>query len=218
MQKLFVMLFKINRRLLMLISMGWSYAYCKVLFYGQNLSVEGFETEGIPYVSVANGGTCSIGTGFKMKNKLSANPIGPAQPCLFFVDSKAKLTIGNNVGMSQAALVCHLSITIGDNVKLGGGVYVYDTDFHSIFPQIRKDPQRDLKYKIKKPVIIKNNAFIGAHSIILKGVTIGENSVVGAGSVVTKNIPDNEVWAGNPARLIKTLSAEEISDTVHILS
>lgn len=52
-------------------------------------------------------------------------------------------------------------------------------------------------------VKICKDAFIGAHSIICNSVTIGANSIVGAGSVVTKNIPDNEIWAGNPARYIK---------------
>lgn len=52
------------------------------------------------------------------------------------------------------------------------------------------------------PIKIKKGAFIGANSIILKGVEIGENSVIGAGSVVTQNVPDKEIWAGNPARFI----------------
>lgn len=56
-----------------------------------------------------------------------------------------------------------------------------------------------------KPILIKEGAFIGAHAIVLKGVTIGKYSVIGAGSVITKDIPDNEVWAGNPARFIKKL-------------
>ena len=55
------------------------------------------------------------------------------------------------------------------------------------------------------PVIIKDGAFIGAHSIILKGVIIGEKSIVGAGSVVTKSIPDGEIWAGNPAKFIRKI-------------
>ena len=50
---------------------------------------------------------------------------------------------------------------------------------------------------------IKENAFIGCHTVICNSVTIGKNSIVGASSVVTKDIPDNEVWAGNPARFIK---------------
>lgn len=51
-------------------------------------------------------------------------------------------------------------------------------------------------------VLIKKNAYIGMNSLIIKPVTIGENSIIGAGSVVTHDIPDNEIWAGNPARCI----------------
>lgn len=55
------------------------------------------------------------------------------------------------------------------------------------------------------PVTIKERAFLGANTIITKSVTIGKRAVVGAGSVVTKDIPDYEVWAGNPARFIKKI-------------
>lgn len=50
---------------------------------------------------------------------------------------------------------------------------------------------------------IRKGAFVGTKTIICNAVTIGEGAIVGAGSIVTKNIPDNEVWAGNPARFIK---------------
>lgn len=52
-------------------------------------------------------------------------------------------------------------------------------------------------------VTIGESAFIGANSIIKQGVTIGENVVVGAGSVVLQNIPNNEIWAGNPAKKLR---------------
>lgn len=52
-------------------------------------------------------------------------------------------------------------------------------------------------------VYIGDSVFIGANTIIAKNVTIGHNVMIGAGSVVTKNIPDNEVWAGNPAKFIR---------------
>ncbi len=53
-------------------------------------------------------------------------------------------------------------------------------------------------------ISIGNRCFIGCNSTIMPGVRIGNNCIVGACSVVTKNIPDNEVWAGNPARFITT--------------
>lgn len=52
-------------------------------------------------------------------------------------------------------------------------------------------------------VHIGDGCFIGANSIICKDVKIGKNSIIAAGSVVTKDIPDNEIWGGNPARYIK---------------
>lgn len=79
---------------------------------------------------------------------------------------------------------------------------IYDTDFHPLYPEQRIGTGNHGK---AQPVLLKENVFIGAHTIILKGVTVGRNSVVGAGSVVTKSIPDNEIWGGAPARYIKKL-------------
>lgn len=52
-------------------------------------------------------------------------------------------------------------------------------------------------------VVVGNDTFIGANAVVKQGVKIGNNTVIGAGSVVLNNIPDNETWAGNPARRIK---------------
>lgn len=56
---------------------------------------------------------------------------------------------------------------------------------------------------IEGKVELKDFCFIGAGSIICSPVQIGKNAIVGAGSVVTKDIPDNEIWAGCPAKFIK---------------
>lgn len=106
--------------------------------------------------------------------------------------------------MTTTCIAAWEKVTIEDNVLVGGDCKIYDTDFHPIkfAPRIQYD-----RSQIKcAPITICEGAWIGAHSIILKGVTIGKRSVVGAGSVVTHDIPDDEVWAGNPARFIRKLS------------
>ena len=74
--------------------------------------------------------------------------------------------------------------------------------FHSLNTSIRNSNQDRLHAK-RKHVNIGDNVFIGAHTTILKGVTIGNNVIIGACSVITKDIPENEIWAGNPANFIK---------------
>lgn len=176
----------------------------RVLFACNGVKYGQYKTTGVPYVMVARGGRCTIGDNFHMNNGIEGNPIGCYSKCTFFVDRGAELKIGKDVGISQSAIICHRSITIGDYVKIGGGVKIYDTDFHSLDPSIRKSKE-DLSHREEKPVEIGNNVFIGAYTIILKGVTVGENSIVGAGSVVTKSIPANQIWAGNPAKFIREL-------------
>ena len=61
---------------------------------------------------------------------------------------------------------------------------------------------------IVKPVVIKENVWIGSHCLILPGVEIGEGAVVGAGSVVTKNVPALAVVGGAPAKVIKWRNEE----------
>ncbi len=139
-----------------------------------------------------------------MNNGMKGNPIGCFNKCTFFVDRNATLKIGNNVGISQTALIAIEEINIGNNVKIGGGSYLYTSDFHSLDPIIRNSKE-DLVKRKSAPIILEDNVFIGAHSIILKGVHIGKNSIIGAGSIVTKSIPANQIWAGNPARFIKNI-------------
>lgn len=175
-----------------------------VLYIGNGVHFSSFRTSGIPYVMIARGGYCIIGRNFAMNNGIKGNPIGCYERCTFFVDRDSELIIGDNVGISQTALISHCSIRIGNHVKIGGGTCIYTTDFHSLESEIRASKE-DMKHRRCIPVVIKDNVFIGAKCIILKGVTIGENSIVGAGSVVTKNIPANQIWAGNPAKYIRSL-------------
>lgn len=199
-----MLLYKILRRVIGILIRPINHLITSIILCGNGVSYKNIKVSGIPYIMVARGGKFVIGNNFAMNNGIKGNPIGSYRRCTFFVDRNATLTIGDDVGISQTALICHKSITIGNYVKIGGGVSIYDTDFHSLDPEIRKSKD-DIKYRAEKPVVIKDNVFIGAHSIILKGVTIGENSIIGAGSVVTKSVPDNQIWAGNPAKFIRNI-------------
>lgn len=172
------------------------------ILYSNGITFSSFKSNGLPKVNVALGGKCTIGKNFRMNNREMSNPIGRFNRCSIIVGKKGKLIIGNNVGMSSTAIVCHHQIEIGDNVNIGGNVVIYDTDFHSLNATDRLNRTTDIANTNTKTVKIGNSAFIGAHTTILKGVKIGNNSIVGACSLVTKDIPDNEIWAGNPIQKI----------------
>ncbi len=119
-----------------------------------------------------------------------------------YVESGASLKIGDNVGMSSTRLWVHDSVTIGNHVKIGACVLITDTDAHPMNYMARRTTNEGTK---SAPIVIEDDVWIGAHSIILKGVTIGARSVIGAGSVVTKSIPADCVAAGNPCRVIRRI-------------
>lgn len=147
--------------------------------------------------------TIFIGNRFVCNSGLKFNPIGGDACTILRTIENGIIKIGNDVGMSNDTLVARNKIIIEDNVLIGGGVKIYDNDFHSLEFETRvSKPYDNIK---SSPVRICKGAFLGAGSYILKGVTVGEYSIVGAGSVVTKNIPSGEIWAGNPARFIKKI-------------
>ncbi|SFB69829.1 Hexapeptide repeat of succinyl-transferase [Zunongwangia mangrovi] len=202
---LFKLIFKSLRKVSQILVRGYDKLMCYIIFTGNGASFGKFKSTGFPYMMIARTGNFTVDENFSMHNRIDGNPIGVYEKCTFFVGNKAKINIGKSVGISQAAIICHELIHIGDNVKIGGGVKIYDSDFHSVDPIVRNS-ELDLVRKKNAPVYIDDNVFIGAQSIILKGVKIGKNSIIGAGSVVTKSIPSNQIWAGNPARFIKNIS------------
>lgn len=143
-----------------------------------------------------------IGDNFYFSSGNGVNPIASNLQGAIYLENGASLKIGNNVGMSSTRLWIHESARIGNNVKIGGCVLITDTDAHPMDYVARRSSNEGTK---SAPVVIEDDVWIGAHCIILKGVTIGARSVIGAGSVVTKSIPADCVAAGNPCRVIKNL-------------
>lgn len=148
------------------------------------------------------GGKVRIGDNLYFSSGDAVNPIGSNLQGAIYVESGASLMIGNDVGMSSTRMWIHDSIKIGDHVKIGGCVLMTDTDAHPMDFMARRSSNEGTK---AAPIVIEDDVWIGAHSIILKGVTIGARSIIGAGSIVTKSVPADCVTAGNPCRVIKKL-------------
>jgi len=116
------------------------------------------------------------------------------------------ITFGDNSGYSFAALSSKSSIRIGDHTKIGGNARIYDHNYHALNYLLRRSPDNDIANCKTAPVVIGDDVSVGAHAVVLKGVTIGDRRVIGAGTVVAlKNIPTDSLVAGNPARVFHSI-------------
>ncbi len=111
--------------------------------------------------------------------------------------------LGNRVRIGIGSVIIG-PVTMGNGSGLGQHVFV------SGFNHGYKDSSKNSSVQPLdiKPVIIEDEAHIGANSVITAGVTIGTRTQIGAGSVVTKSIPPFSVAVGNPCRVIKRLNLE----------
>ncbi|MBL7124605.1 MAG: acyltransferase [Dehalococcoidales bacterium] len=109
----------------------------------------------------------------------------------WLVRHRENFKLGRNVEIGCFTIIgCEYGVEIQDDVKIG---------YHCT---IMSDSTVDNK---QGKVLLKRGCKIGANSVIMPNITIGENAVVGANSFVNKSIPDNEVWAGTPAKRLKKL-------------
>lgn len=177
----------------------------KIVFSVKGVSCETHISNINGFLRIAGTGRIRIGAGTRINSGARKNPIGGDTSCWLVCRGPGEILIGKDCGLSNCSIVSDTLVDISDRVMIGGGTKIYDTDFHNIDPSERNSEKRGFHHGRTKAVVIKSDAFIGAHSIILKGVTIGRNSVVGAGSVVCRDVPDNELWAGNPAMRIRDI-------------
>lgn len=104
----------------------------------------------------------------------------------------ASVNIGAKIGeysMIDMNVVVGSNAVIGSRVHVGAGSVISGT----------MEPASNI------PVIIEDDVFIGAGTVILPGIKIGKNSVIGAGSIVTKDIPCDVIAYGNPAKIIRKI-------------
>jgi acetyltransferase-like isoleucine patch superfamily enzyme len=110
-----------------------------------------------------------------------------------------KIVIGANTYVNRYTIFdAHQQLHIGERVMIGPHCYFTDAD-HSTDPEmsVKAQPMRH------KPLIIEDEAWIGAHVTVLPGVRIGKGAVLGAGAVVTRDVPSMAIALGCPARVVR---------------
>lgn len=132
---------------------------------------------------------------------------------LLFIAPPFHCDYGFNITFAGLAVVnynCTIldtsEVRIGKNAFIGPNVCLSCAS-HAIDPQ-----QRAEGITLSKPIVLEDDVWIGANSVICPGVTIGKGSVIGAGSVVNKSVPAGVVAAGSPCRVIREISEQERID------
>jgi acetyltransferase-like isoleucine patch superfamily enzyme len=165
---------------------------------GENLEVYG------NVILRSKTGNIKIGDGVKLISSSWRSSTGalnhPVKLRTFSND--AKIVIESDCGLNGTCIISRSTVIhIGAETIIAPNVTIMDSDFHTPWP-----PEKRMAYSGSErdaPVTIGKRVWIGANSIILKGVTIGNGAVIGAGSIVVKDIPPNVMAAGNPARVVK---------------
>jgi acetyltransferase-like isoleucine patch superfamily enzyme len=122
-----------------------------------------------------------------------------------FVEIQKNAKIGRNCKISSHTFVCE-GVTIEDGVFVGHGVF-FVNDLYPRATAANGQLQTEKDWKVER-TIIRKGASIGSGATILSNLVIGERALVGAGSVVTNDVPPDTVVAGNPARVLRTLTSE----------
>lgn len=118
-----------------------------------------------------------------------------------FEDNGCSLTIGAGTTIEEASFFIaepYMAITIGNDCMLSEGIVMYTTDGHTII-----DMNTGIRTNNASSITIGNHVWIGSGVKILKGVTIGDDAIIASGSIVTSDVPNNTIYAGVPARLVK---------------
>ncbi len=190
----------------------WNAFISRLLFSGFRVSIGSqFRVDGIPRIIVDRRATLKIGNGVEFRRNVEIR-----------VHGKAMVVIGDNVRIDRGVRILATnsaiveiksgariglysvlnggdSITVGVKALLSGFVYL-QTSMHGY--KSRESLVQDQGYS-HAPVVLEDDCWLGAHAVVLPGVTIRKGAVVGSNAVVTSSVESYMVVAGVPARVIK---------------
>lgn len=162
---------------------------------------KGVILNGLPAVRRKGSGKIIIGNGVTINTSRWSNSLNTGSAMNLCAENGAVLELKEGCGVSASQLIANVRIEIGEGSLIGAGSLICDSDMHEV-------PLGSSRQISMAPIRIGRGVFIGARSIVLKGVSIGDGAVVGAGSVVASDVPAHTLVAGNPARELRKLPAE----------
>lgn len=168
----------------------------------------GLQVVGVPKLVIESNTSVTIGNNCVLTSG-GVNVLCAGRKTVICCRKGATITIGDHCGFSSTVFNIRKSLTIGNNVLVGGNVVFMDSDAHSLDWRIRRDWRLDGKNHKDKEIVVGDDVLIGMDCTVLKGVHIGSRTVIGAGSLVTKDIPDDCIAAGRPAKVIRYISNEK---------
>lgn len=128
----------------------------------------------------------------------------------FYCDYGFNIEVGKGFFANYNCTILDVcKVKFGDNCMLAPNVAVY-TAGHPVHPAVR-----NTLYEYGAEIVVGDNVWIGGNSVICPGVHIGSNTVIGAGSVVTSDIPEWCVAAGNPCRVIRRVTEDDLKYYFH---
>ena len=117
------------------------------------------------------------------------------------IEIHPKAKIGKNLFIDHG-----MGVVIGETSEIGDNVTIYHmVTLGGISPSIDSNEQRN----VKRHPTLKNNVVVGSGAQVLGPVIVGENAKIGANAVVTKNVPENAIMVGIPAKNIGTVSTDK---------
>lgn len=146
--------------------------------------------------AVKNEGRLLIGNRVRFYSTIATLEVDVGAGGLLEIGDNVLVNYGSSIGATKL-------VRIGNGCNIGTHVMLIDNSFHQLEPERRNEVPEPA------PVILEDNVWLAARTIVLPGVTIGRNSVIGAGSVVTRDIPANVLAAGVPAKVIRPLTSTD---------
>lgn len=164
---------------------------------------KGLRCVGLPLIARARDSQIHVGQRVLLCSASRGNALGINHPVVLRTWLPgARLTIGDDVGISGATICAAGTIEIGAGSLIGANAVIVDNDFHPSRGEDRRYADNPMPAPSDR-IWIGSNVFVGTAAIILKGTTIGDGATIGAGAVVSGQIPAGALVVGNPGRVVR---------------